>query len=220
MLGDSTRNLNETQIRAPMDGIITKKEIQEGELVASLSSFSSGTGIVRLENRHALRVVLNVNEIDVAKMLEGMNADVEVDALPDKNFTGMIKRIAPASTNVQSATQSSTETVVKYQVEVWLSSADPHLRSGMSAKCTIEVEHKRNILKLPLEFVGKDDNGQYVMASPKKGSKDAAQRLAVKTGVSTGSEIEITSGAPEGTIVEKPKFSGPARQGFMQGGGD
>jgi len=223
VLGDSMRNLNETQIKAPMDGVITKKEIQEGELVASLSSFSGGTPIVRLENRNALRVVLNVNEIDVAKMLEGMDADVEVDAIPDKHFQGTIKRIAPASTNVQSATSAqpaSNDTVVKYQVEVWLTSTDPHLRSGMSAKCTIEVEHKTNVLKLPLEFIGKDDKGSYVMVSAKKGSGKEAQRVAVKTGSSTGSEVEILAGITEGAIIEKPMFSGPPRQGFMQGGGD
>lgn len=222
VLGDSQRNLGETFIRSPLDGIVTKKEVQEGELVASLSSFSSGTGIVRIEDRRSLRVVLDVNEIDVAKMLEGMKATVEVDALPDQKFEGVIKRIAPASTNVQAATtsQTATDTVVKYQVEVYLTSTNPHLRSGMSAKCTFEVEHKHNVLKVPLEYVGKDDKGKYVLLAPAKGSKAEATRVAVKAGTSTGSEIEIISGVNEGQEIQKPKFAGPQRQGFMQAGGD
>jgi len=223
VLGDSQRNLGETEIRSPIDGIVTKKEIQEGELVASLSSFSSGTGIVRIEDRRSLRVTMDVNEIDTAKLLEGMKAKVQVDAIPDKSFEGVVKRIAPASTTLQStasgSTAPTTDTVVKYQIEIWLTSADPHLRSGMSAKCTLETLRKPNVLQLPLEFVGKEGGRSYVEVPASKPNL-TPEKVYVKTGAETATAVEILSGVQEGTTVHEPKFSGPPRAGFMQGGGD
>ena len=225
VLADSERNLGETNIVSPLDGIVSKKEIQEGELVASISGFSSGTPILRIEDRRSLRVILDVNEIDVAKLLEGMKAEVKVDALPNKVFHGIVKRIAPASTNIQATENASssqtgtTDSVVKYEVEIWLTSTDPHLRSGMSAKCTLEPLHKDNVLQLPIEFVGKDGDKSYVLVSPKT-RKGKAQRVDVVTGDATGSMIEIVSGVSEGTAVDKPTYSGPPRRTFMQGGPD
>jgi HlyD family secretion protein len=222
VLNDSLRNLGETQIKAPLDGIITKKEIQEGELVASLSSFSSGTGIVRLEDRRSLRVMLNVNEIDTAKLLEGMTADVTVDAIPGRVFTGVVKRIAPASTSIQTATANSGATgdaVVKYEVEIWLKSTDAHLRSGMSAKCTLEVLHRTKVLQIPLEFLGKEGDKAFVLVQSKV--KDGKpEKKYVTAGAATGSFVELVSGVAEGTTIVKPDFDGPTRRGFMQGGPD
>jgi hypothetical protein len=51
--------------------------------------------------------------------------------------------------------------------------------------------------------------------------KVPAKRVEVKTGLETGTMVEIVSGLAEGQKVERPAFNGPARQGFMQmGGGD
>lgn len=216
VLSDSQRQLRETKIFSPINGVITKKLVQEGELVAALSGFSAGTAIVRIEDRNALMVKLSINEIDVAKLRLGMKAKVEVDAFPDLPLEGIVKKIAPASINLTSTTPSA-DNVVKYTVEIWLERPDRQLRSGMSAKCTLEVLRHDKVLTLPLEYVGKDEKGSFIELEPAKaGAK--AERKYVKVGASSGAVIEIVSGVAEGVKVVKPTFSGPERQGMMQVG--
>ncbi|MBI3722163.1 MAG: efflux RND transporter periplasmic adaptor subunit, partial [Fimbriimonas ginsengisoli] len=219
VLSDSERQLGETEIRAPMSGIVTKKLTQEGELVASLSSFSAGTPIVRIEDRRGMRLKMDVNEIDVARLKLGMTADIAVDALPDLSFKGKVKKISPASNPAQTGVQ---DPVVKYQVELEIASPDRRLRSGMSAKCTLEVSHGPNVLQLPVEYVVKEGSHHYVTpATTKPLAKDAKpERVEVKTGIETGSAIEILSGAKEGLKVQRPEYTGPTRKGMMQMGPD
>lgn len=217
VVNDAERQLRETQIRAPISGIVSQRLMQEGELVASLSSFSSGSPIVKIEDRRQMRVKLDVNEIDVAKMNVGMPAEITVDALPKKTLQGVVKKISPSSN-----ASTGADPVVKYQVEIYLNETTPELRSGMSAKCSMEVLKHSNVLQLPLEFVAKEGDQHYVELPPAnpKDPKAKPQRVNIVTGAETGSNIEILSGISEGAKVQRPKFSGPERKGMMQMGPD
>lgn len=226
VVSDAERQLNETDIRAPISGIVTKKELQVGELATGLSQFSSGTTIVKIEDRTAMRVKLDVNEIDVAKMHVGMPARIDVDAIPTHRFHGTVKKIAPASKDASNATSGSSSTtaspsdsVVKYEVEILLTDAVPELRSGMSAKCTMDVINHPNVLLLPLEYVGKEDRKTFVELPP-KALGGAATRKYVQVGAASGSEVEILSGVGKDVLVQKPQYKGPARKGAMQFGND
>jgi len=225
VLGNSQRELGETEIRAPISGIVTQKLVQEGELVASLSGFSAGTPIVRIENREAMRVTLDINEVDVTKLTPGMEAEVSVDALPNRKLRGTVSKISPISQNMTSASAAAAaatgEPVVKYTVEVLLADKEPKLKTGMSAKCTMLVVNRRNVLRVPIEYVGRDNDTRFVMIAPSnKDPKAKPQKQVVTVGASSGAFIEIVSGVKEGTRLVKPEFKGPSRKGMMQFGPD
>lgn len=218
VLGDSQRQLRETTVRAPLTGIVTKKMLQVGELATGLSSFSAGTPIVRIEDRRNMRVKLNVNEIDTAKMKVGMQANIDVDAIPSHPYSGIIRRIAPASVEAPSGS-TTTDAVVKYEVEIQVTDADSRLRSGMSAKCTIDVIRHTNTLVLPVEYVTREGRDAYVqLNSVKKGEKPSRKKIEI--GAESGSKIEILGGLKDGDVVYRPAFNGPERKGMMQGGPD
>jgi HlyD family secretion protein len=212
VLNDSRRQLSETQIRAPISGVVTRKMLQEGELATGLSGFSPGTSIVKIEDRNAMRVLLEVNEIDVARVEEGMEADVEVDALPDRKFRGQVTKVAPAS--MQDG--APADTVVKYQVEILFDGADEALRTGMSARCTLEVLRRDGVLQLPAEYVFREGGESYVELPSAKGEKGTRRKVVI--GASSGSRIEIVSDLSEGEAVQRPEFRGPPRQGMMSAG--
>lgn len=220
-LSDSLRELRETELRAPLDGIVASRMVQEGELVASLSSFSSGTSVFKIEDRSKMIVNLQVNEIDVARLVKAMKAEVVVDAFPDKTFTGHVTKIAPTSLV---ATQGQGQSnVVKYAVEIEMDDADQVLKSGMSAKCTMTILDKKEVLTLPRQFVGKDEDGKsFVMLAPKdpKDKKAKPKKQIVAIGDASATKIEIVSGVKEGQKVAKPEYTGPDRKGMMQMGND
>ncbi|MBL6010811.1 efflux RND transporter periplasmic adaptor subunit, partial [Bacillus halotolerans] len=136
-----------------------------------LSSFSSGSTIVKIEDRSAMRVKLDVTEIDVARMTLGMDATIDVDALPGRPFHGVVKKIAPASrdsanSSVQSQATSTADNVVKFQVEIRIVDPTETIRSGMSAKVTIVTARRNGVLIVPIEFVVRDGPKAYVEFEP------------------------------------------------------
>lgn len=220
VVSESQRQLGETEIRAPISGIVTQKLVQEGELVASISGFSAGSTIVRIEDRGQLMVKLDINEIDVARIATGMPASIQVDALPDTPLSGKVAKIAPSSRAAGAPAQQSADAVVKYEVEIWLDSAPEGVRSGMSAKCTLIPKSRKGVLQLPAEFVGEEKGEHFVEFAAAKDAKDKKPRRQIVTvGLTTGSRIEILTGVKEGDEVSKPEYKGPARKGMMQAGG-
>lgn len=222
VLGDSMRQLGETEIRAPVTGIVTQRLVQLGELVASLSSFSSGTPIIKIEDRATMKVKLDINEIDVAKLKMGMKADVKVDAFPDRSFNGKVTKVAPASAPTTGATGANP--VVKYTVEVTLDSGSPDLKSGMSAQCTMRVLDRTQIVRILRSFVVTDEDGTTsVLLLKDKDARDAkgkpvTEKTKVSLGASSGAYIEVLSGVKKGDLLYKPEFSGPGRKTFFVDG--
>lgn len=224
VLSDSRRQLNETTVRAPLSGVVTKRFVQVGELATGLSSFSSGTSIFRIEDRRSMRIKLQMNEIDMARLQLGMKATIEVDAIPERTYEGRIVKIAPASRDTAAAAgqAASPDAVVRYDVEVQVVDPDPRLRTGMSAKCRIDVSRRDRALSLPSEFVIREGRKAFVELPPAdpKAKEAKPQRRPVTLGLQTGARVEILEGLKEGDKVQRPKFSGPERQGFMQAGPD
>ncbi len=229
-LNDSLRLLGETEVRAPIDGIVTKRSVQMGELVNALSSFSPGTPIVKIEDRSDMLVRLQINEIDVALLREGMQAKITVDALPGSEFSGRITKIAPAQ--IESATPgASADPVVKYEVEVTLNDVADELKSGMSAKCEMVAEEEKDVLIVPTAFVARDETGQHYVMMFDPNEKPVATQLGqpptlkgkrqnVEVGLENAANIAIHSGVKEGDKLVRPPFTGPSRQGMMQFGPD
>jgi HlyD family secretion protein len=222
-LSDSMRLLGETEIRAPVSGIVTKRLVQLGELVASLSSFSSGSPIVKIEDRSTMLVKMQINEIDVAKLSMGTKAEVKVDALPNDKFSGQITKIAPAAIE---ATAGAGNPVVKYEVEVILQDISGKLKSGMTAKCTMKVVDVKDVIRVKTEFVGHEKDGSaYVLVitgdkPDPKTKKLPTKKTVVRVGEASGAYLQLLDGVKVGDKLLKPEFTGPPRATLMQFGPD
>jgi HlyD family secretion protein len=169
-------------------------------------------------------VKLQINEIDVAKLRLNMVAKIAVDAFPDREFTGRVTKIAPTDLATGAAPQAGGgSAVVKYEVEVAMEGVAPELKSGMSAKCTMIVLDRANVLVLPRQYVGREKDGTYFVMLPPKDKKDKdakPTKVKVEIGDTSATSIEITSGVKEGEVVQKPDYSGPTRKGMMEFGPD
>jgi HlyD family secretion protein len=213
--------LAETDVRSPIDGIVTRRYREVGELVMSgTTGFGEGTPIMQVADLSRMRVRLNLNELDVAKVRVGMPVEVRVDALPNRLFRGVVKRIAPAALQPASGTNSfaSATSVVKFAVEVHLQQTDETLRPGMTARCRLLIATRANALILPLEALGQEGERYYVLklnpnARDPQG-KPKREKVYVQVGLRSASHAEILSGVREGDQVAKPPFAGPARRQF------
>ena len=213
--------LSETDVRAPIRGVVTRRYREVGELVMSgTTGFGEGTPILQVADLSQMRVRLNLNELDVAKVRVGMPVEITVDALPQRKFRGTVRKIAPAAqSNPQ---QASALGVVKFAVEVYLNQTDDALRPGMTARCRIVTAQKTNTLRLPLEALGKEGNRDYVLRvlpnQTEPNGKPKTEKVFVKVGLRSANYAEILSGIREGDKVLKPPFNGPQRRQLFGGG--
>lgn len=205
-LKEASENLYKTSIYAPVDGTISKLNVEKGERVAGASQFSSGTEILRIANLAVMEVIVSVNENDIVRVAISDTALVEVDSYLNRKFKGIITQIA-TSANVAG---TSVDQVTNFDVKIRMlpssyadlsikgqAAASP-FRPGMSATVDIQTERAENILVVPIQAV--TTRSDSTLRSEKSAEKkDEAQQAAV---VETNATPESTS-APEYVFIEE-----------------
>ena len=172
-----------TPILAPIAGRIIVRNIEPGQTV------NSATKLFALAD--TLIVKAQIDETDIGKISVGQKTLISLDAYPDVQISGTVRRISYESTVVNNVTI--------YSVEIAPDNIPAIFRSGMSANIEIIRMQKNNVLLLPERAVSYADNGAFVTFKiPGSGEQ---QRVKVQTGLAQGGQIEITSGLKEGDIV-------------------
>jgi RND family efflux transporter MFP subunit len=175
--------LGETRIDAPMEGIIAVRRLDPGAIVGLMS----GGAILTVVDIKKLRVFITVTERDVHSVKIGLNAHVELDALPGKSFEGKVVRLAPI-------VDPSTRTL---DAEVQLPNANEELRPGMFGHGAIIVDVHAHQPIVPASAVLVADAKKYVFVL----TGDKVQRRAIETGVDEGNWLEVTAGLKESDEV-------------------
>jgi macrolide-specific efflux system membrane fusion protein len=196
--------LRYTHIVAPMDGTVTERGIQPGEVVTpGVQATFEGKALLTVSDLSTLLVKADLNQIDVARVKLGQKVTVTLDALPGKSYEAAITKIAPASITPKD------KQVDVFPVEATLVKADPAIKPGMTADVRIHIEKKDHVLALPIEAVVKEAGKQYVTkVVPGEKGKQKTDKAEVKVGARNDREIEIVSGISEGDkVLIKPASS-------------
>lgn len=211
-LSKAERNLSYATITSPINGIVTSKDVEEGQTVAS--GFETPTLFTIAADLTKMQVVADVDEADIAGVKDSARVTFTVDAYPNDVFEGRVHQIRLGSANSSSSSSSSStssETVVTYEVVITADNPDLKLKPRLTANVTIYTDTRENVLVVPnkaLRFtpeknlVGKktitDCEGEH-----KVWTMDANGFTAhpVKIGLSDGSHTEILEGISEGTPI-------------------
>jgi len=139
-------DLEKTRIVAPMDGTITNLRKEIGEMAVG-STFQEDVILV-ISDMSRMEVEVEVDETDVIDVSLGDTAKIEVDAIPDEFFTGVVSEIAHSATVRGVGTQ---EQVTNFDVIISVLEQDERFRPGMSATVDIITEVKQNVLGIPIQ---------------------------------------------------------------------
>ena len=232
-LGEVNTSLRRTNIVAPMDGIISRLDVEQGERVVGTLQMA-GTEMMRVADLSTIEVQVDVSENDVLRVNVGDPAEIEVDAYLDEKFTGYVTEIANSATNSTAAsltTDQVTNFVVKIRInpesyrEMMLKSSRFPFRPGMSASVDINTNTEKDVLTIPIQAVTTRDLNQVGKKKRKKGKKkqkkedveenikevvfvmeaDTARMIQVKAGIQDDKYIQILEGLSEGMeIIEGP----------------
>src|SRR5215475_12012465 len=142
MLRLARNNLDDTQIRAPIDGVVGNKGVQVGQYV------KAGTQLLSIVPLAHVYVVANFKETQLADMRPGQHVDIKVDAFPGRTLAGRVESFAPASGSqfsllpAENATGNFTKIVQRVPVRIALPAGGPLaglLRPGLSVTVTVET---------------------------------------------------------------------------------
>jgi len=193
--------LSKATITASFDGIVADIYINEGQ---QLSSMTYANPAICLIDPSEIKMNGVIDEIDISKVKLGQEADIILDALPDKEVRGRVTFISQAGT-IQAG-------VVSYKTIITLENPDEELRDGMSATAEIIIDRHENVLLIPNRAIqGSWDNPWVEVVVDEQ-----TEQRRVTLGLSDGVNTEVLSGVEEGEKVVLPSVS---RFPFMPFGG-
>ncbi|MHC1779236.1 MAG: efflux RND transporter periplasmic adaptor subunit [Bacteroidales bacterium] len=222
-LKEANENLTKTVIYAPMDGIISKMSVEKGERVVGTSQMA-GTEMLRIANFDQMEVLVDVNENDIIRIEKGDTATVEVDAYPNRKFTGVVTQIANSAKNIG----MSIDQVTNFEVKILLI-ADSYndlvnegknpFRPGMSASVSIQTSRVDNALAVPLQSITTRSDIIPDSVKTKMGVNESLEQVfvvksdnsveirVITTGIQDLTNIQVVTGLQEGDQIVTGPFS-------------
>jgi len=185
----------ESIIKAPIDGFVLSKTVEVGDPVTPLTSYQEGTVLMKMANMERLIFKGTVDEIDVGKLREGMDAELKVGALPADKISGKLYKISLKAEKKENATV--------FPIEISVPKAkNTTLRAGFSANASIIIQKKDSVLTIPERVVTFRNDSAFVKLALAAGKEE---ERVIKTGLSDAIKVEVISGLKEGDdVFEKP----------------
>jgi HlyD family secretion protein len=180
--------LKKTSVVSPIDGVVTRLGVREGEMVVVGIQNQPGTTLMTISDLTSVNAEVKVAEADVLRIAIGQPASVTLEALPGKRFTGRVLEVGASALPSSGASAAARE----FRVVVRLDAPDPGLRPGMTCDAEIITKEKQNALTVPLQAV--------VLRSPSSGAQAQPGVFAIST--KTVTFTPVTQGAIGGIDIE------------------
>ena len=221
-------SLRRTSLYAPINGIVSKLNVEKGERVVGTIQMA-GTEVMRIANLNAMEIQVEVSENDIPKVAIGNEVSVEVDAYVDRKFKGRVRQIANSSNDLSSAAGGavalSTDQVTNFVVTIdvlpdsykdLITADKPYpFRPGMSASVDIHTRNAEDVLSVSIQAVGarEDEDSGELQEVVFKVQSDTVAMVGVKTGVQDDDYIEIVEGElKEGDEIVAGPFAAVSRK--------
>lgn len=224
VLKQAVDDLSKTTIYAPMAGTISELNKEVGEI--ALGSQFQEDVILVVSDLGGMEALVDVDENDIVSVALGDSASIEVDALPDKIFRGVVTEIASSAKVTGSGT---TDQKTDFEVEITIVDPGELLRPGMTASSEIVAEIRENVVAVPIQSVAyrtpdqlkpdiqnpkgdmalADDSAAQHYEPDKDGfvevvfviDQNVARAKQVKTGIQSDTHIQIIDGITEGEEI-------------------
>ena len=172
-LENAKYNLSKVRIEAPLTGIITRRNIEEGETVVIGTMNNAGTVLLTVADMSVIEAEVEVDETDIPSVQLGQKAKITIDAMPGKTFTGKVTEIG--NSPIQTTGAASASQATNFKVKVTVDGEIPEVRPGFTCTAEITTATRDNALSVPIQAttvreVVVDKSGA-VVREPKEGRR-------------------------------------------------
>jgi len=176
-------DLSKVRIEAPFDGVVTRRNIEEGETVVIGTMNNAGTVLLVIADLSVIEAEVEVDETDIPSLAFGQATKITIDALPDQEFRGRVTEIG--NSPIQTTAASGARQATNFKVVVTLDEEIPEVRPGFTCTADITTATRQQVVAVPIQAttireVRFDKDGQIVREEQANGRR----RRSVTTGVS------------------------------------
>jgi HlyD family secretion protein len=163
-LESSRYDLSKVRMESPIDGIVTRRNVQEGETAVIGTMNNAGTVLLELADMGVIQAEVEVDETNVPHVQIGQLAKITIDAIPDKTFKGHVTEIG--NSPIQAAQGAATQ-ATNFKVVVILDEKVPEVRPGFTCTADITTATRKEVVSVPIPAVAVreliyDANGQVI----------------------------------------------------------
>lgn len=215
-VAEAEDQLSKTVFIAPIDGKVTRLNVEEGETVIIGTMNNPGSLVLTISDLSLIEVVLQVDETDVSLISLGDSASIRIDAFPQQTFVGRVTEIGNSAINPPSQQSGGQQAAIDFEVVLTLEATDAPLRPDLSATADIVVETRKQALGVPIiAMTVREDS----TAAQTEGDDAETQEIEgvflvhgnqveftqVEIGIAGQEYFEVLSGLNEGdTVVAGP----------------
>jgi HlyD family secretion protein len=222
-LATTRYNLSQVIISSPMDGLVTRRNIEEGETAVVGTMNNAGTVLLTIADMSVLEAEIEVDETDIPDVALGQVAKVRIDAVPDREFKGRVTEIANSpiqtSTNTSGQRQATT-----FRVIVTIDEDVPDVRPGFTCTAEITTATRKNVVSVPIQALTVRDllytnAGQLVREPPPRRRRSSDEETATRIETPEGHERKETEGVflfKDGKATFTPLKTGVAGEQYFE----
>ncbi|HZE88837.1 MAG TPA: efflux RND transporter periplasmic adaptor subunit [Verrucomicrobiae bacterium] len=222
--------LSKTTIMAPIAGLITRLNVEEGEVAIIGTMNNPGTVLMTISDLSVIEAVMDVDETDIPQVIVGQKATLLIDAYPGKAFDGVVTEVGSSPVNAAAGSTAGIDFEVKIRIE----NPPAGLKPGLSVTADIATGHRDGVVAVPLQaLVLRDrDNPEPAPVTEEAEKAGSAKKMRatavesrsrdqegvfvlqggvakfspVKTGLTGDLDIEAASGVKEGQEIVTGPF--------------
>lgn len=168
-LATTQYNMSQVTISAPMDGMITRRNIEEGENVMVGTMNNAGTVLLTIADMSVLESEIEVDETDIPAVTLGQEARITIDAVPNSTFRGRVTEIG--NSPIQATGDASAAQATNFKVIITLDEEVPGVRPGFTCTADITTATREGVVSVPIQAVTVremlyDESGTFVHEPP------------------------------------------------------
>ena len=178
-------DLSKVRIESPITGIVTRRNIEEGETVVIGTMNNAGTVLLTIADMSVIEAEVEVDETDIPSVQLGQIAKVTIDAIQDKTFTGKVTEIGNSPIQTTGTGASTSSQATNFKVVVTLDTEIAEVRPGFTCTAEITTATRKNVVSVPIQATTVremvvDEKGEIVRDSTADKTKRPARPGAVQ----------------------------------------
>jgi len=214
VLAGSQDTLRKTTIVAPIDGVVTARPVEEGEVAVIGVQNSPGTVLLTISDMSVVEAEMEVDETSIPSVKVGQEAVVRIDAYPNQSFSGVVTEVG--SSPISGTAAGSTD-AIKFKVKVRIKNPPADIKPGLSVQADVLTGFRARALVVPIQALvvrdverkpgaapppnaPREQEGVYLMAAGGK-----ARFVPIQTGLMGDLSVEVRGGLRGGeTLITGP----------------
>ena len=150
-LATTRYNMNQVIISSPMDGLVTRRNIEEGETAVVGTMNNAGTVLMVIADMSVIEAEVEVDETDIPNVQLGQTAKVTIDAVPNREFKGRVTEIGNSPTQNTTTQNTGQRQATTFKVVVTIDDEVPDIRPGFTCTAEITTATRTSVVAVPIQ---------------------------------------------------------------------